>query len=107
MILGGLHIAQACGFMAWLGLGGFAMAQDVTTQQTTLVQIQVNALTRDLREAMREVCRAQQQGNAAALDSWSGQLQSYRGQYYAITHSWPQVQSCEELLINIRAASNP
>lgn len=101
----GLHIAQACGFLTWLGLGGFAMASDVTTQQSILTQIQIGSLNRDLRDAKREVCRAQQQGNTAALDSWSGQLQSYRGQYYAITKNWPSVQSCEELLVNVRSAS--
>lgn len=105
IVVGGLHIAQACGFLAWLGLSGFAMANDVTTQQATLVQIQIASLNRDLREAKREVCRAQQQGNPAALDSWSGQLQSYRGQYYTVTKSWPQVQSCEELLISPRVAN--
>lgn len=85
------------------------MASEVAAQQNILTQIQINALNRDLREAKREVCRAQQQGNSAALDSWSGQLQSYRGQYYAVTKTWPQVQSCEELLVNTRSAalSNP
>jgi hypothetical protein len=106
IIVGGLHIAQACGFLTWLGLGGFAMANDLTTQQITLQQIQLSSLNRDLRDAKREVCKAQQLRNAAALDSWSGQLQSYRGQYYAITKSWPQVQSCEELLVNV-SANNP
>jgi len=104
-LISGLHIAQACGFLTWLGLGGFAMASDVITQQSILTQIQLSSLNRDLRDAKREVCRAQQMGNTAALDSWSGQLQSYRGQYYAIVKSWPQVQSCEELLVNVRSAS--
>jgi len=106
ILVSGLHIAQACGFLTWLGLGGFAMASDVVTQQSILTQIQISSLNRDLRDAKREVCRAQQQGNTAALDSWSGQLQTYRGQYYAIMKSWPQVQSCEELLVNVRSASN-
>lgn len=101
----GLHIAQACGLLTWFGLGGFAMASDVTIQQNILAQIQIGSLNRDLREAKREVCRAQQQGNSAALDSWSGQLQTYRGQYYTITKSFPQVQSCEELLVNVRSAA--
>ncbi len=107
IIVGGLHIAQACGFLAWVGLGGFAMANDLTTQQVTLQQIQLSSLNRDLRDAKREVCKAQQLRNAAALDSWSGQLQSYRGQYYAITKSWPQVQSCEELLVTSSASNGP
>lgn len=102
-LIGGLHTAQACGFLTWVGLSGFAMASDVTTQQNTLVQIQIGSLNRDLRDAKRQVCLAQQLSNAAALDSWSGQLQTYRGQYYSITKSWPQVQSCEELLVTARA----
>lgn len=106
VLIGGLHTAQACGYLTWLGLSGFALASDVTTQQNTLVQIQIGQLSRDLRDAKRQVCLAQQMGNAAALDSWSGQLQTARGQYYAIVKNWPQVQSCEELLVNVRSASN-
>lgn len=105
ILVGGLHIAQACGFLTWLGLSGFAMAKDVQDQGTVLVQLQVGQINRDIRDAKREICRAQDQGNAAALESWSGQLQTYRGQYYAITKSWPQVQSCEELLVTVRSVS--
>lgn len=95
-----LHVAQACGFLAWVGLGGFAMANDVSQQQATLVQIQIGQLNRDMRDAKRQVCLAQAQKNPAALDSWSRQLQNSRGLYYSITKSWPDVQSCEELLVS-------
>lgn len=98
-VVSGAHIAQACGFLAWLGLGGFAMAADVSQQQVTLVQIQLGQINRDIRDAKRQVCVAQNQKNQAALDSWSRQLQSSRGVYFSITRSWPDVQSCEELLV--------
>lgn len=96
---GALHIAQACGFMTWLGLSGFAMASDVSQQQATLTQIQTSQINRDIRDAKRQVCIAQQQKNSAALDSWGRQLQTARGQYFSITKAWPEVQSCEELLV--------
>lgn len=98
-LVGGAHIAQACGFLAWLGLGGFAMANDVSTQQATLIQIQTTQLNRDMRDAKRQVCMAQQQKNQLALDSWSRQLQQSRALYFNITKIWPDVQSCEELLV--------
>lgn len=101
----GLHIAQACGFLVWLGLGGFAMAKDVERQQDILTQVQISLLNRDLREAKTQICLAQRQANAAALDSWSRQLQDSRGQYYALTNRWPDVQSCEELLVPARSAA--
>jgi hypothetical protein len=95
---------QACGFLAWLGLGGFAMGTDVQTQQTTLTQVQLGLLSRDIRDAKRQVCIAQQQKNQAALNSWGNQLQASRSTYYTITKNWPDVQSCEELLVAVNSS---
>lgn len=105
IIVGALHVAQACGFLGGLGLGGFAMAKTVADQQNILVQIQISQLNRDMREAKTQICLAQRQINAAALDSWSRQLQNTRGLYYALTNRWPDVQSCEELLVPARSAA--
>lgn len=98
-VIGAAHIAQACGFLTAIGLSGFAMASDVSQQQATLTAIQTNQLNRDMRDAKTQVCLASQHNNQAALDSWSRQLQASRSMYYAITKNWPDVQSCEELLV--------
>jgi len=94
------HVAQACGFLTWMGLGGFAMAADVSQQQATLTQIQVSQVMREVRDAKTKVCVAQQQKNQLALDSWSRQLSADEGTYYSLTHSWPAVMTCDELLIS-------
>ena len=99
IIVGGLHIAQACGFLTSLGLGGFAMASDVTTQQATLAQIQQSQIAHEVRDAKRQICIAQQARNQPALSSWSMQLESAKGQYYALTKQWPNVMNCDELLV--------
>lgn len=98
-IMTGLHIAWACGLLASFGFAGFANASDVTQQQATLNSIQTRQITGDIRDAKRQICMAQQSRNSAALYSWSNTLEQARGQYYAITHIWPQVQSCDELVI--------
>lgn len=98
-VIGGAHILQACGFLGWLGLSGFAMADQVQAQQTTLVSIQIGQINRDMRDAKRQICVAQVQKNQAALNSWSNELQAARVTYFSITKQWPEVQSCEELLV--------
>lgn len=104
--MGGFHVAQACGFMAWMGLGGFAMANEVSSQQATLNSIQTGQIMHDIRDAKLHICQAQKTRNQAALDSWSRQLESSRGAYFAITHSWPEVQSCDELLVTSNLEGN-
>lgn len=93
------HVAMACGFMSWLGISGFALASDVSTQQAQLTTIQLSQINRDIRDAKRQICLAQQTKNQAALTSWAMTLQSAKGQYFAVTKSWPDVQTCEELLV--------
>lgn len=104
--VGSFHIAQACGFMMWMGLGGFAMAHDVSEQQLTLNSIQSGQIMHDIRDAKLRICQAQKSRNQPALDSWSRQLESSRGAYFAITHTWPEVQSCEELLVTAAGATD-
>lgn len=102
-----LHIAWACGYMSMLGLHGFALANDVTQQQATLTNIQVGQITRDMRDEKRQVCMAQRAGNQSALYSWSLALEKSKGDYHAIIGQWPQVWSCEDLLVQTAASPSP
>lgn len=98
-VIMGLHIAWACGFLATIGLSGFASAADVNAQQQTLNSIQQRQIERDIRDDKRQVCLAQQGRNYAALDSWSRTLEQAKGQYYSVSKMWPHEQSCDELVI--------
>lgn len=101
-----LHIAIACGYLSSFGLSGFALATDFNTSQGTLTAINLAAINRDLRDAKTNICLAQKPpGNQAALTSWSMQLEQAKGRYFAVTHNWPSVESCEELLVTARSPS--
>lgn len=98
-IMYGLHIAWACGYLAFIGLPGFAMTNEVNQQQMTLNNIQQSQLTSVIRDEKRQLCLAQRSNNQSALWSWSLQLEQSKGQYFALTKQWPQVMSCDELLV--------
>lgn len=98
--MGTIHIAWACGYFTWIGLPGFAMAAEVNQQQLTLNSIQITQITRDIRDEKRQLCLAQRARNESALTSWSLALQASKGQYHAMTQQWPDVMSCDELLVN-------
>lgn len=93
------HVAWACGWLTTIGMTGFALASDVSQQQATLNSIQVRQIQGDIRDAKKQICLAQQTRNSAALYSWSLTLEQAKDSYHAITRQWPQVQSCDELVI--------
>lgn len=99
--VGGWHLAQACGFLTWMGLSGFAMADTATAQQQTLVAIQLGQIENTVRYDKTQVCKAQQTHNQDALTSWARTLDRDAGSYYSISlpHTWPRVNSCDELLV--------
>lgn len=99
-IMGAVHIAWACGYMAAIGLPGFASANEVNQQQMTLNSIQQGQITTDLRDEMRQLCLAQRSSNQSALTSWSLALEQSKGRYFALMHQWPLVMSCAELLVS-------
>lgn len=100
-VLGAIHIIWACGYLTAWGLPGFAMASEVNQQQLTLNSIQIGQITGDIRDEKRQLCLAQRARNESALYSWSLALERSKGQYYSLTRTWPQVMSCDELLVAI------
>lgn len=100
-MIGGYHIAQACGFLAWMGLPGFALANDFTAQQMQLTAIQAGQVQTAIDRDRTAICQAQAQHNQSALTAWSLSLQRDISIYWQIPaiKQQPRVLSCDELLI--------
>lgn len=102
-----IHIAWACGYLAFMGLPGFANAEEVSRQQMTLNSIQLSQITNSIRDEKRQMCMASKQGNQSALTSWSMALGASTGQYHALTQQWPQVMTCDDLLVSTPPSDGP
>lgn len=101
VLVGGWHIAQACGFLAWMGLPGFALASDVTAQQSQLTAIQQSQKQSEIDRDQRQICSAKVANNQSAMTAWTISLQHDITAYWQIPQikQQPQVRSCDELMI--------
>lgn len=97
--MSGIHIAWACGYLSFLGLGGFANAADLRLSQQTIVSIQSSQLTREIRDDQTKLCQAEQARNGLALGSWQNLLSQAQDQYFKITGRSAPAMTCDELLI--------
>lgn len=98
----GLHTAIACGYLSSFGLSGFAMASDVTAQQSQLTSIQATQVQNSIDRDRTQICQAQAQKNQSALYAWSQTLQEDISTYWQIPQikRQPQMRPCEELIIS-------
>ena len=99
-LLSALHVAISCGFLNIIGMSGFALASEVNAQQQTLTAVLLNQINHDIKDSKRQICMAQQAHNELALRAASDELQRAKGEYQAVTKTWPQVQSCDELVVD-------
>jgi hypothetical protein len=99
------HIAWACGFLSFIGMSGFAMADDVKLDEHRIVLLQKVQLEKNIRDLKREQCTAIIQKNQAALSSVTTDLASMKEAYREAINREPDVPHCNELLIG--AAAGP
>lgn len=102
------HICIGMGYLAWLGVSGYALASDVSTQGKQITSIERIAIEHDLRDAKRQMCKIQQlpkgdpveqQVAALALRGWQTTLDKAAGEYKALMGDNPQTKPCFELLL--------
>ena len=101
VVVGGWHIAQACGFLVWMGLPAFATTDSVFAQQAQLTAIQQDEKQSVIDRDQRQICMARVANNQAAMNAWNITLQNDISAYWRIPaiKQQPQVRSCEELMI--------
>ena len=95
----GLHVAIACGYLASFGISGFTLASDFQSAQAQLTSIQISQDQRDVNDAVRNVCMAEQAKNQAALTAWSNTLQQARDKFFQDAKRLPDIKTCEEIII--------
>ena len=100
-VIGGWHIAQACGFLTFMGLSGFANASDMTAQQGQLTAIQQDQKQTVIDRDQQAICVAQASKNQAAMNAWNVTLQNDIAAYWRIPQikQQPQIRTCEQLMI--------
>lgn len=108
MAIGGvsaIHIAWACGYLAFAGMPGFAQAGELKTAQMQLSEIRIAQLERSIHDAKVANCIAQAEGNVEALRYSSDDLVKSLGAYFlAAGHPYPRVPECSELIASARPA---
>lgn len=97
-----LHVAAACGYLAFIGYPGFAMASDVASQQAQLTSIQQDQKQQVIDRDQRQVCTADAARNQEAMNAWNVTLQNDISAYWRIPQikQQPQLRTCDQLIIS-------
>lgn len=104
-ILGtGLHVAWACGFLAFVGLPGFARADDlgsirgkIAEVQTGMLQIQIGQLRTEILQTRTTQCEAVKSANSQALTVITREMQDALDRYQILTGRQYRLPDCNLL----------
>lgn len=89
-----LHIAVACGWMAWAGMPGFAYASDVTSVRNDVSSIKVELLEQRIFDTRLRQCEST---SAEPRTFYREKLQELMRKYRELTAADYRLPGCEEL----------
>lgn len=97
----GFHIMWACGRIP--GLEGFASAQALVTQASTLQTLEqqqntilVRMIITDIESSRESQCKAVNAKNGAASDAWRARLEVALSEYRTTTRQDYRLRNCSE-----------
>ncbi len=92
-----VHVAWACGFLAFAGLEGFAKAETVAAMTQQLSDIRIGQLKSEILQTRAIQCKMIKSGDAAALQIVTRDLQNVLEAYQSITRQPYPLPPCDSL----------
>lgn len=93
-----LHVAWACGFLAFTGFSGFALAADQQTVANEIRADRAEGFSRQLFDLREHQCRAINAHNAEAAESWGQQVHFTMEKLHDLTGRDPWLPTCSEFV---------